>query len=155
MRLGGFDETLGAGRTLAGAEDLDMFCRVIADGGVVSHAPEAIVIHANTRLDEDYVRLLRGYGAGLGGLIGKWFRLDPVVGARLTGRVVRRSIRRALADRHDVLRRRGEVAMLLGVVDGARVARRLRIVGHRFVDASPPAPTTRSAPADASDTAAA
>ena len=80
--LGGFDPVLGAGRALAGAEDLDIFCRILDDGQAIEFDPACVIHHMNTREDDAYAELHRGYGLGLGALTGKWIRLRPGVGAR-------------------------------------------------------------------------
>ena len=49
VALGGFDPVLGAGRRLAGAEDLDMFCRVLDDGAHIVYDPSCVVHHVHTR----------------------------------------------------------------------------------------------------------
>lgn len=142
-RLGGFDDVLGAGRALAGAEDLDMFCRVIADGGVVMHCAEAVVVHENTRVNEAYVRLQGGYGRGLGGLLAKWLREKVSVGLPLAVRVTRRSVRRTIQHRRDPVTRRSERAFLHGVATGVRAAWRTPLHLGRLADLYPPAPVLR------------
>jgi glycosyltransferase involved in cell wall biosynthesis len=141
VAVGGFDEVLGAGRHLAGAEDLDIFCRLLARGHVVAHDPAAVIRHTNTRTDADYVRLQRGYGLGLGALSNKWLRLRWTTGATITTVILGRTVVRVLRHLGDTRRRRGDLAMLGGILAGLATAARLRLDGERFVDASPPPAT--------------
>ncbi|AZZ53849.1 glycosyltransferase family 2 protein [Rathayibacter festucae] len=139
--LGAFDDTLGAGRYLAGAEDLDIFCRALAAGGTAVFVPDSVVLHVNTRNPVAYRRLMRGYGLGLGALVGKWWRLSPKVGARLTATLAVRSGRRLV--RSAQRRGRGakdELAMVEGILRGYLRSRHLRLSGSTFVDEYPPTP---------------
>lgn len=138
LRLGGFDETMGAGQPLAGAEDLDIFVRIIRAGSRVVHDQRCIVRHANTRVGEEYVRLHRGYGLGLGALIGKWLRIDPWFGARVAWRIYGRSVTRIVRTRARAGDSAHDEALLVGALAGVRRTWRVPIVGERFV---PPAST--------------
>ncbi|AYF98925.1 glycosyltransferase family 2 protein [Protaetiibacter intestinalis] len=140
VELGGFDEVLGAGRHLAGAEDLDIFCRILDAGYAVVHDPSCIVTHVHTRDDDAYEHLYRGYGLGLGGLVGKWMRLRPIVGMRMFVTLAARTLRRAVRSRSDARRGPAERAMLAGIISGIRSSRRLALEGGRFVDDDRPAP---------------
>jgi glycosyltransferase involved in cell wall biosynthesis/peptidoglycan/xylan/chitin deacetylase (PgdA/CDA1 family) len=65
VRLGGFDEALGAGTRTRGGEDLDAFVRVLLGGGAIAYEPSAVVWHHH-RADEDSLRQqMYGYGTGL------------------------------------------------------------------------------------------
>jgi hypothetical protein len=140
VRLGGFDELLGAGRRLAGAEDLDMLCRVIADGNVVVHDPASIVHHVHTREDDAYTRLYYGYGLGLGGLVTKWLRMRPVTGIRMGTVLAGRAARRAWRERRDPRRAPAERALLRGIVRGAMATLGVPLDSGRYRDTRPPAP---------------
>lgn len=140
-RLGGFDEVLGAGRHFAGAEDLDMFSRVLREGHTLVREHRSVIRHVNTREDDAYVRLLRGYGLGLGAMTGKWLRAWPAAGARLAVVVLGRAVKRVLRDLRSPRRRRGQAAMLRGIVGGMASSLRFRVRAGRFVDASPPPST--------------
>ncbi len=134
MELGGFDEVLGAGRELAGAEDLDMFCRVLAAGSAIVHDEDSVVHHVNTREGDAYTTLHHGYGLGLGALANKWVRLQPAVGVSLSAVLVKRTTMRALRRRRDPRRGPAERAMLRGIAAGFLKAARMRLDGERFVD---------------------
>ncbi|MCP2032072.1 glycosyltransferase involved in cell wall biosynthesis [Okibacterium sp. HSC-33S16] len=153
LALGGFDEVLGAGRELAGAEDLDAFCRMIDDGWRIVHEPDSIVHHVFTRVGENYRELLHGYGLGMGALANKWSRIDKSIGRVMLTVVLSRQLRkaaRALPRRR--ARARAELAMATGIVRGYRRGSRLRLDGKLFVDASRPAPIVLSGgPAQESD----
>lgn len=146
VSLGGFDDVLGAGRELAGAEDLDMFCRVLAAGSTVVNDPACEVIHMNTREGEDYRRLLRGYGLGLGALANKWLRLRLRVGLALSARIFGRAVRQVLHRGGDEVLRSAHRAQLAGTVQGFWRATRMRLTGTVFLDANPPSPIRLSEP---------
>ena len=132
--LGGFDDVLGAGRRLAGAEDLDIFCRILDAGFAVVHDPSCIVHHVHTRDDGAYEALYRGYGLGLGGLVGKWLRMRWWLGLRMFVVLAGRTLRRVVRERGDERRGPAERAMLAGIVAGVTSSRRLALEAGRFVD---------------------
>lgn len=136
--VGGFDDVLGAGRHLAGAEDLDIFCRLIQAGHTLVHDERAVVHHVNTREDEAYTTLHRGYGLGLGALSVKWLRSRPLLGIALFATLVKRTGLRAVRNARDRRRGPADRAMLFGIFSGALAATRLRVVDGRFVDERPP-----------------
>ncbi|MFD1715631.1 glycosyltransferase [Amnibacterium flavum] len=134
LLLGGFDPLLGAGRRLSGAEDLDIFCRLLGAGWAIVHDPAIAIRHRHTRIGDEYNALMEGYGRGLGGLALKFVRLEPMVGLRITAIIVRRTVNRlitrvlkgrlrdALADGH----------MLWGIGEGMVIGRRLPLNGQVF-----------------------
>jgi GT2 family glycosyltransferase len=63
-RIGGFDVALGAGTPARGGDDLEMFHRVLATGGVLRYEPTALVLHRHRRTLE----ALRSQMAGNAGL---------------------------------------------------------------------------------------
>jgi cellulose synthase/poly-beta-1,6-N-acetylglucosamine synthase-like glycosyltransferase len=140
LDIGGFDPVLGAGRRLAGAEDLDMFCRLLRAGWVAVHQPDAIVGHANVRRYAEHRRLLYGYGLGLGALVAKYCRLERRLGLKLAMVVLARTMRRALrASFYHSEHALSDWAQVGGVLHGALIAASFKITGENFVDASPPA----------------
>ena len=77
-RIGGFDPALGAGTPARGGDDLEMFHRVLATGGVLRYEPTALVLHRHRRT----LDALRSQMAGNGGL---WaFMLSARAGRRTT-----------------------------------------------------------------------
>jgi glycosyltransferase involved in cell wall biosynthesis len=140
VELGGFDEVLGAGRRFAGAEDLDMFCRVLEAGWVVVHDPTSVVHHVHTREDPAYVQLYQGYGLGLGAMGGKWLRIRFRTGARILAVLAGRTLRRAFRARGDRRRAPAEWAMLRGIVAGTLAVARAGVDRGRLIDHDPPAP---------------
>ena len=146
LRMGGFDDQLGAGKPWAGAEDLDIFVRIARGGSTIVHDETCIVWHNNTREGQDYVNLHRGYGRGLGAMIAKWVRIDPVLGARLAWRLGGRSVVRIV--RAFARNKPGahEHAMFSGIVTGARQAWRSPVIGERFVSSAAPAATGDGSP---------
>lgn len=138
--IGGFDDVLGAGRRLAGAEDLDIFCRLLDAGWAITYDPACLVHHVHTRDDDAYEKLYLGYGLGLGGLIGKWLRLRFPLGVRMFWVLAGRNLRRVLHSWRDPRRGPAERAMLRGILTGIGATARMRITAGRFIDATPPAP---------------
>lgn len=145
VRIGGFDEVLGAGRELAGAEDLDIFCRLLEAKWAIVYDPACVIHHVHTRDDTAYETLYLGYGRGLGGLADKWLRMRPLTGLRLLARLVGRSARRIRRYRGDLRRGPAERAMLRGIREGAAASRRMKLQDGRLVDAHPPAPIVLTA----------
>ena len=137
LELGGFDPVLGAGRALAGAEDLDIFCRILDDGQAIDFDPACVIHHMNTREDVAYAQLHRGYGLGLGAMTGKWLRLRFTVGVALVAIVAKRTLSRAVRNRKDPRRRRADLALFRGFMSGLFASLRLRLDGRVFVDARP------------------
>ncbi|GAA1467023.1 glycosyltransferase family 2 protein [Microbacterium thalassium] len=133
LRLGGFDDLMGAGQKHAGAEDLDIFIRILRAGPDVVHDGKCVVLHANTRVGDAYVDLHRGYGLGLGALVGKWLRLDPVFGIRMGWTLTRRTAARIARSRRRGGSAAHERAMVQGLISGVIDVRRIPLVGERFV----------------------
>jgi glycosyltransferase involved in cell wall biosynthesis len=77
LALGGFDTTLGPRTPTFGAEDLDLFTRVVRAGYAVAYEPRAMVWHEHpdgmNRLNRQAFR----YGVGLGGMLGRQFFTGP------------------------------------------------------------------------------
>lgn len=139
LEIGGFDPVLGAGRRLAGAEDLDMFCRLLRAGWDAVHQTDAVVAHTNVRRDAAHRGLLYGYGLGLGALAAKYVRLEPRLGLTMGAVVLARTVRRAL--RASLRRSEHAVsdwAQVGGVLQGALIAARYPVAGENFVDINPP-----------------
>ncbi|GAA0535465.1 hypothetical protein GCM10010172_15880 [Paractinoplanes ferrugineus] len=64
VRLGGFDEALGAGTLTRGGEDLDIFVRVMLDHGAIAYEPSAVVWHHHRADEAALLRQMYGYGTG-------------------------------------------------------------------------------------------
>jgi glycosyltransferase involved in cell wall biosynthesis len=70
--LGGFDEGLGVGSPTGGAEDIDMFLRVVLARRSLAFEPSAMIWHRH-RPDLDRLALqVRDYGTGLGAFLAKY-----------------------------------------------------------------------------------
>lgn len=76
VRLGGFDELLGAGTATGGGEDLDVFFRVLRSGAQLVYEPAAIVWHRHRSTNDDVLEQAGTYGLGLGAWFAKLGR-DP------------------------------------------------------------------------------
>lgn len=138
VELGGFDDVLGAGRRFGGSEDLDMFCRILAEGRTIVHTPNSIVQHVNTREGEEYTDLHYRYGLGLGAMTNKWFRSRPVTGIQMFAVLVKRTVARLWRNRRDERRVLADRAMLRGILRGFAAAFAFHITGLRFVDRGRP-----------------
>jgi glycosyltransferase involved in cell wall biosynthesis len=86
--IGGFDELLGAGVRLGGAEDADVIERLLSSGCTGSYEPDACVAHLQWRGRRQVVRLSYGYGLGFGALAAKASRRDRERGRMLTRHAV-------------------------------------------------------------------
>jgi GT2 family glycosyltransferase len=71
LRLGGFDERLGAGSRFGSADDNDMGFRLLDAGCEVHHVPDATVLHRAWRSRRDLARLRWSYGRGKGAFYAK------------------------------------------------------------------------------------
>ena len=141
LGLGGFDHVLGAGRHLAGAEDLDMFCRVLDAGYAIVHDPACVVHHMNTREGSSYTELHLGYGLGLGALANKLVRVRFGVGLTMLAVIAKRMIGRSLRHLRDPRKGSAARAMFRGIGSGFVAGARMKLQGTTFVDEHPPAPT--------------
>ncbi len=65
LRIGPFDEALGAGTPSRGGEDLDYFRRVLVDGQAIAFEPASLVWHYHRRDMASLRRQMLGYGSGL------------------------------------------------------------------------------------------
>jgi GT2 family glycosyltransferase len=89
LRLGGFDERLGAGTRVSGGEDIDMFFRILRSGRQLVREPAAIAWHRHRATTDDLRAQTRGYGLGLGAWLAK-LASDPAMAALALRTVVRR-----------------------------------------------------------------
>jgi GT2 family glycosyltransferase len=76
LRLGGFDEALGAGSPAGGGEDLDTFVRVLRAGRALVYEPSAVVWHVHRQGADAQRRQLFSYGLGLTAFLSKYLT-DP------------------------------------------------------------------------------
>ncbi|MBT2498951.1 glycosyltransferase family 2 protein [Agromyces sp. ISL-38] len=141
LELGGFDDVLGAGRHLAGAEDLDMFCRVLDAGHAIVHEPSCIIHHTNTREGDSYTALHLGYGLGLGALANKLLRLRFRVGIAFLAVLLKRTGGRAVRHFRDPRKGSADRAMLRGIRQGFVAGARMKLQGTTFIDEHPPPST--------------
>jgi GT2 family glycosyltransferase len=75
--LGGFDTTLGPGTPTTGAEDLDLYIRVLRAGHAVAYEPSAIVWHEHPEGMPRLRRQVYRYGIGLGAMLAKHLIRGP------------------------------------------------------------------------------
>ena len=81
--LGGFDESLGAGKALAAAEDTDLAFRAVHAGYPVVHTAAAHVVHHGFRARSDASRLVAGYMGGIAAMYLKHVRCGDAFAVRL------------------------------------------------------------------------
>jgi GT2 family glycosyltransferase len=131
VRIGGFDESLGASSPGMSAEDTDVLYRLLRAGATVQYEPGAAVFHER----QDLARRLASrtsYGFGLGAFCAKWARHgDPYSIAMLAHWMFDRA--RALAA--SFIRRRGqrireELMMLRGALHGVAYGLSRRSLHH-------------------------
>ncbi|TRW82854.1 glycosyltransferase [Mycolicibacterium sp. 018/SC-01/001] len=90
VRVGGFDEALGAGSPTGGGEDLDMFFRLLRAGGQLVYDPASIVWHRHRASSEGLAAQSRTYGVGLGAWIAK-IAMDPAIAPKAFATAVRKA----------------------------------------------------------------
>ncbi|MCZ2803682.1 glycosyltransferase [Modestobacter sp. VKM Ac-2983] len=134
LELGGFDDFLGAGTELAGAEDLDMFCRLLRAGWHGAFEPRSEIHHAHTRDDADYVRLMHGYARGAGASLAKMIRVDRSAGADMAIVQGRRVARRLLLGSSRRGGRRVALAHATGLAAGFRTGMALPLADETFAE---------------------
>jgi len=76
-RYGTFNVNLGIGTKSRGAEDLEVFMKVILGGGTVAFEPTAIVRHTHRETIDDFMKQVRGYGTGLSAMYTSFILDDP------------------------------------------------------------------------------
>jgi GT2 family glycosyltransferase len=81
--VGGFDERLGAGATLHGSEDKDVFWRLLRSGWTGRYDPDVIVTHRQWRSRARVVTTNFGYGVGAGAFAAKVVRIEGRPGWRM------------------------------------------------------------------------
>jgi len=119
VRLGGFDEDLGAGSPGMAAEDTDLLYRLLRAGAIVQYEPAAVVLHER----QDGARRLASrpsYGFGMGAFCTKWARRGDAYAIWMLGWWVFERTRALLASflRLRSQRIREELMMLHGAVRG-------------------------------------
>lgn len=136
QRLGGFDESLGAGTPAGGGEDLDAFVRVLRAGRSIVYEPSAIAWHDH----RDDIRALRRqlfyYGSGLTAFLTKYLA-DPRTAGEILARLPEGARRlRRIWSSEEISQRSPAVLVLseaLGMARGpfayTRGKRRLRRAG--------------------------
>jgi GT2 family glycosyltransferase len=72
--IGRFDERLGAGTRLPGAEDNDLGFRLLEAGYRIMFVPDALIYHRQWRPQREYLHVRFGYGAGQGAFYAKHAR---------------------------------------------------------------------------------
>ena len=73
LAVGGNDERLGTGSPGRGANDLDLFHRLVDHGVTARYEPELLVRHERATVEEHLNRRF-SYGYGVGAMLGIWLR---------------------------------------------------------------------------------
>ena len=84
LRIGGYDERLGAGSPGKAAEDTDMFYRLLQAGAAICYEPEAVIFHER----QDVIHLTRSfwnYSHGIGAFTAKHFCTGDLFAAYMLG----------------------------------------------------------------------
>jgi len=120
--LGGFDEALDTGAPLPGGGDLDIFYRVIHEGGILVYEPRFLVFHEHRTSLKGLRKQYYTWGLGLMAYIRKHVKADASQRSRFL-RLVKWWIRDELQQLRNALRGRGEVppVMILAEILGAIV----------------------------------
>ena len=85
LRVGGFDERLGAGSPGGSGEDMDLLYRLLKAGARIRYEPQAVVFHER-QPRERRLASRSAYGRGIGACCGLWLRgRDPHALAVLAG----------------------------------------------------------------------
>lgn len=95
-QLGGFDESLGAGTIVRGAEDTAAFYDVMRAGWTVVYQPGAIARHEHYRTSEAFRSQLYGYGVGITAFYLRAVLKDPRVIGELSS-IAPRAVRYLLS----------------------------------------------------------
>lgn len=128
VRIGGFDERLGAGSPGRAAEDADILYRLLVAGAHVRYEPAAIVYHERLS-DARRLSTRLGYGHGIGAFCGIHLRhgdrFAMTMLASWTGSIARQFCRSVAAGDVTQLHQRWLSARgtLTGLAYGLRVAR--------------------------------
>ena len=118
-RVGGFDERLGVGTPGDAGEDLDLFRRLLQEGGRIVYAPDAVCRHEQKTPEERRARRA-SYGLGAGAALGVWLREGDAHAFPTLARWV--SLRARMAARGSVT---DELRVLGGTVRGLAYGLRL------------------------------
>lgn len=89
LRLGIFDERLGAGTRIPGGEDCEYVQRASDCGLKGGYRPQPLVWHHHGRKSQDHLPLLRGYAIGTGGHYACLFMRRPIPACRNFAQLVR------------------------------------------------------------------
>ena len=116
VAVGGNDERLGTGSPGRGANDLDLFHRLVASGVRARYEPELLVRHErSTQAEYDSRRSTYGFGVGV--MLGLWLRRGDVAALRVLLQWLRLRARTAY-QRRGSASVSAEVRVLAGTVSG-------------------------------------
>jgi GT2 family glycosyltransferase len=73
LRVGGFDERLGAGSPGGSGEDMDLLYRLLRAGARIRYEPQAVIYHERQPRDRRLASR-SAYGRGIGACCGLWLR---------------------------------------------------------------------------------
>lgn len=76
LRIGGFDETFGAGTRIESGEDIVAFSDVVLAGGRIAYEPKALCWHEHRSDQPALERQVRSYGIGLTAVFTRYLLTD-------------------------------------------------------------------------------
>jgi GT2 family glycosyltransferase len=88
VRVGGFDNVLGAGGPLLSGEDFDFSYRIFRSGGTILLEPDLVVFHRGFRPISEWPKTVRDYGSGVGSFYFKHVRLGDLNAAGMLARTL-------------------------------------------------------------------
>ena len=91
VRVGGFDERLGAGSPGRAGEDSELLYRLLVAGATIRYVPEAVIYHERQRLVQR-LATRRSYGHGIGALCALWLRRGDLYASRMLAGWLRRQL---------------------------------------------------------------
>jgi GT2 family glycosyltransferase len=82
LRVGGFDERLGAGSPGRAGEDAELLYRLLVAGATIRYIPEAVIYHERQGLAQR-LATRRSYGHGIGALCALWVRRRDLFASKM------------------------------------------------------------------------
>ena len=145
VRVGGFDERLGAGSKGMAGEDAELLYRLLVAGATIKYAPEAVIYHERQGMAQRLASR-RSYGHGIGALCALWLRRGDLFALRMLAGWIRRqcwAMIRAGAGRDWFMARQrllGLRGCAQGIAYGLSIPGRALVPTERVEDRSGPIP---------------
>ena len=91
LRVGSFDERLGAGSEGRAGEDAELLYRLLVAGATIRYVPEAVIYHERQGLAQR-LATRRSYGHGIGALCALWLRRGDLFASGMLAGWLRRQL---------------------------------------------------------------